>query len=139
LRRLLCGDTGEHDQHPISADLRLPGGGVSEDDQRKIQASNRPGSSARPEALRQDRDRPFEGPRAGSGEITPRILSRELKALTASGLIDREDFGVVPPKVEYRLTRKGRSFVPVISAIRNWAARHLAEGGSGQSIDAAAE
>jgi DNA-binding HxlR family transcriptional regulator len=62
-----------------------------------------------------------------------------LKALTASGLIDREDFGVVPPKVEYRLTRKGRSFVPVISAIRNWAARHLAEGGSGQSIDAAAE
>src|SRR3954471_24816363 len=63
----------------------------------------------------------------GSAEITPRVLSRELKALTESGLIDRKDFGVVPPKVEYRLTRKGRSFVPVIGAIRDWGSRHLAD------------
>jgi len=63
----------------------------------------------------------------GSGEIAPRVLSRELKALTESGLIDRKDFGVVPPKVEYRLTRKGRSFVPVIAAIKDWGTRHLAE------------
>ena len=62
---------------------------------------------------------------AGSTEITPRVLSRELKALTESGLIDRRDFGVVPPKVEYRLTRKGKSFVPVIAAIRDWGERHL--------------
>jgi DNA-binding HxlR family transcriptional regulator len=55
------------------------------------------------------------------------VLSRELKALTEQGLIDRKDYGVVPPKVEYRLTRKGKSFVPVIAAIRNWGARHLAE------------
>ena len=64
---------------------------------------------------------------AGSSEITPRVLSRELKALTASGLIDRRDYGVVPPKVEYRLTRKGKSFVPVIAAIRDWGTRHLAQ------------
>jgi DNA-binding HxlR family transcriptional regulator len=64
---------------------------------------------------------------ASSAEIAPRVLSRELKALTESGLIDRKDFGVVPPKVEYRLTRKGRSFVPVISAIRDWGHRHLAD------------
>src|SRR4029453_14008773 len=63
---------------------------------------------------------------AGSSEIAPRVLSRELKALTGSGLIDRRDYGVVPPKVEYRLTRKGRNFVPVIAALRGWAARHLA-------------
>jgi DNA-binding HxlR family transcriptional regulator len=63
----------------------------------------------------------------GSEEIAPRVLSRELKALTESGLIDRKDFGVVPPKVEYRLTRKGRSFVPVIAEIRDWGHRHLAE------------
>lgn len=55
--------------------------------------------------------------KSGSAEITPRVLSRELKALTASGLIDRKDFGEVPPKVEYRLTRKGKSFVPVVAAI----------------------
>src|SRR5450432_1285662 len=62
-----------------------------------------------------------------SSEITPRVLSRELKALTESGLIDRRDYGVVPPKVEYRLTRKGKSFVPVIAAIRDWGTRHLAQ------------
>jgi DNA-binding HxlR family transcriptional regulator len=63
----------------------------------------------------------------GAAEIAPRVLSRELKALTEIGLIDRKDYGVVPPKVEYRLTRKGKSFVPVIAAIRNWGARHLAQ------------
>ena len=76
---------------------------------------------------------------AGSAEIAPRVLSRELKALTESGLIDRKDFGVVPPKVEYRLTRKGKSFVPVISAIRNWGTRHLAEAGSAEKLSVAAE
>jgi DNA-binding HxlR family transcriptional regulator len=75
----------------------------------------------------------------GSAEIAPRVLSRELKGLTESGLIDRKDFGVVPPKVEYRLTRKGRSFVPVISAIRSWGMRHLAEAGSAESLGVAAE
>jgi DNA-binding HxlR family transcriptional regulator len=63
----------------------------------------------------------------GSSEIAPRVLSRELKALAESGLIDRKDYGVVPPKVEYRLTRKGRSFVPVIAAIRDWGTRHLTQ------------
>src|SRR5258705_7480866 len=75
----------------------------------------------------------------GSAEIAPRVLSRELKALTESGLIDRKDFGVVPPRVEYRLTRKGRSFVPVISAIRNWGTRLLAQSGSTENLGVAAE
>jgi DNA-binding HxlR family transcriptional regulator len=61
----------------------------------------------------------------GTKEIAPRVLSRELKALAESGLIDRKDFGVVPPKVEYRLTRRGESFIPVIDAIRTWGGRHL--------------
>jgi DNA-binding HxlR family transcriptional regulator len=68
-------------------------------------------------------------------EIAPRVLSRELKALTQTGLIDRKDYGVVPPKVEYRLTGKGQSFVPVISAIRKWGARHLGEAAAGEIVD----
>ena len=43
----------------------------------------------------------------GSQEIAPRVLSRELKALTENGLVDRKDYGIIPPKVEYRLTAKG--------------------------------
>ena len=70
----------------------------------------------------------------GCSEIAPRVLCRELKALTESGLIDRRDYGVVPPKVEYRLTRKGKSFVPVIAAIRDWGARHLAQVGSDERV-----
>ena len=62
---------------------------------------------------------------AGSAEIAPRVLSRELKALAAFGLVQRKDYGTVPPKVEYRLTPVGRSFVPVIDAIRKWGHRHL--------------
>src|SRR5260370_30895673 len=70
----------------------------------------------------------------GAQEIAPRVLSRELKALRQSGLLDRKDFGVVPPKVEYRLTRKGRSFIPVISALRKWGARHLSGVGDRETV-----
>ncbi len=73
---------------------------------------------------------------AGSTEIAPRVLSRELKALTENGLIDRKDFGVVPPKVEYRLTRKGRTFVPVVATIKDWGARHLAEANTPEMVAA---
>lgn len=69
----------------------------------------------------------------GTSEIAPRVLSRELKALAESGLIARKDYGLVPPKVEYSLTRKGRSFVPVIAAIRDWGDRHLGEGAVGEA------
>src|SRR5258708_22165164 len=62
----------------------------------------------------------------GSGEIAPRVLSRELKALAEFGLIQRKDYGTVPPKVEYRLTPLGKSFGPVINSIRKWGTRHLA-------------
>src|SRR6266853_4292764 len=74
----------------------------------------------------------------GTREIAPRVLSRELKALAHAGLIDRKDYGVVPPKVEYRLTRKGQSFIPVIAAIRKWGTRHLGQAGPGERADAIA-
>jgi len=44
---------------------------------------------------------------------------------TEFGLIQPKDYGTVPPKVEYRLTPVGRSFVQVINAIRKWGERHL--------------
>ena len=62
----------------------------------------------------------------GTKEIAPRVLSRELKALAQIGLIARKDYGVVPPKVEYRLTPMGAIFVPVIATIQRWGIRHLA-------------
>jgi len=75
----------------------------------------------------------------GSGEVAPRVLSRELKSLTESGLLARKDYGVVPPKVEYRLTAKGRSFVPVIAQIRKWGHRHLGGAAPAREMMIAAE
>ena len=68
----------------------------------------------------------------GAREIAPRVLSRELKALAAAGMIARKDYGLVPPKVEYRLTQAGERFVPIIAAIREWGERHLAASAPGR-------
>src|ERR1700761_5139070 len=59
-----------------------------------------------------------------SGEIAPRVLSRELKDLAAVGLILRRDYGMVPPKVDYRLTQAGESFIPIVAAIKEWGESH---------------
>ena len=61
----------------------------------------------------------------GSDEIPARVLSRELKALHDAGIIDRKDFGQVPPKVEYSLTAYGRTLLPVIETIHHWGIANL--------------
>jgi DNA-binding HxlR family transcriptional regulator len=62
---------------------------------------------------------------AGSKEITPRVLSRELKELTALGLIERQDYGGASQKVEYRLSSEGQTLIPVISVMHAWGVQHL--------------
>ena len=61
----------------------------------------------------------------GSVEIAPRVLGRELKTLLTMEMVERRDHGVFPLKVEYRLTRKGRTFLPIIAVIHKWGMRHL--------------
>ena len=60
-----------------------------------------------------------------SAEIAHRVLGRELKTLVAMGMVERRDHQVFPLKVEYRLTRKGRTFLPIIAVIHKWGMRHL--------------
>src|ERR1700687_463225 len=72
----------------------------------------------------------------GTSKIAPRVLSRELKALAESGLIDRKDYGVVPPKVEYRLTGQGRSFVPGSAPCRDGGPRPQTDRPGSQAGDA---
>lgn len=52
--------------------------------------------------------------------VTPRVLSRELKQLQERGLINRRQFDVVPPHVEYSLTERGRQLQPILKAIVAW-------------------
>ena len=62
---------------------------------------------------------------SGSQEIAPRVLSRELKTLAAYGLIERRDYQVVPPKVEYSLTPLGVSLLSILTPIVEWGKQHL--------------
>lgn len=54
--------------------------------------------------------------------ITPRILSRELRQLEERGLVSRKVYPVVPRKVEYSLTDRGRAIVPILAEIVKWGA-----------------
>lgn len=57
--------------------------------------------------------------------ITPKMLTQQLRELESSGLIHREVYPIVPPKVEYSLTDLGRSLMPILVAMRDWGAAYL--------------
>ena len=53
-------------------------------------------------------------------ELTHSTLSSQLKRLEMEGLVHREVFPEVPPRVEYSLTEVGEDFVPVLAIIERW-------------------
>jgi DNA-binding HxlR family transcriptional regulator len=60
-----------------------------------------------------------------SRRITQRMLTRQLRELEAAGLIHREVYAEVPPRVEYSLTALGRSLEPVIRSLWTWGNTYL--------------
>ncbi len=52
--------------------------------------------------------------------ISPRTLSLRLRALEEEGIVERQTFPEVPPRVEYVLTDKGRALVPLIEDMRTY-------------------
>ncbi|MGF7156621.1 winged helix-turn-helix transcriptional regulator [Novosphingobium gossypii] len=62
----------------------------------------------------------FNELRRRSGTVTQRTLTNQLRELEVDGLIDREIFAQVPPKVEYRLSERGRTLTPIIEALKAW-------------------
>lgn len=54
------------------------------------------------------------------GGISARTLTRQLRELEASGVIDRRVEQLIPPKVEYSLTPLGRQLQPVLQAMHAW-------------------
>ncbi len=60
--------------------------------------------------------------------ITDAVLASTLKELIADGIVERKQFNEVPPHVEYSLTAKGLSAVPILQDICRWSgAYHRAE------------
>ena len=52
--------------------------------------------------------------------ITDAVLAATLKNLTEDGIVDRKSYDEIPPKVEYSLTKKGKSVVPILQSICQW-------------------
>lgn len=66
----------------------------------------------------QDRVRPH---------ITQRMLTKQLRQLEEDGLISRHVYPQVPPKVEYTLTEKGSSIIPILDLLCEWGERNLSD------------
>lgn len=58
------------------------------------------------------------------GGISYKTLAATLKELERDGLISRTEYPQVPPKVEYALTARGRSLLPVLDAMCAWGRAH---------------
>ena len=58
--------------------------------------------------------------------ISPRTLAERLRALEAEGILERQSYPETPPRVEYSLTEKGESLLPIIDAMREFGHEWLA-------------
>ena len=56
--------------------------------------------------------------------ISFKTLSATLKELEADGLVHREEYPQIPPKVEYSLTERGRSLIPILDQMCAWGDAH---------------
>ncbi len=61
------------------------------------------------------------------GGISQKMLTQTLRSLERDGLVQRTVHPVVPPKVEYSLTRLGRTLIEPLHALCRWSEKHLAE------------
>ena len=59
--------------------------------------------------------------------ISQKMLSTTLKSLEADGLVERKVYPVIPPKVEYRLSERGRSLLPHLQDLVQWANHNFEE------------
>jgi DNA-binding HxlR family transcriptional regulator len=67
-----------------------------------------------------DRPRRFSELKRHLPNVTQRMLTLQLRELEADGVIHREVYAQVPPKVEYSLTEFGASLKPILMLMRDW-------------------
>lgn len=52
--------------------------------------------------------------------VTHKMLAQQLRELEADGLVNRTVYPEIPPKVDYKLTERGRELSPALEALRRW-------------------
>lgn len=60
------------------------------------------------------------------GSISQKVLTAQLRDMEAKGLVHRQVYAEVPPRVEYSLTDLGRSLNPILDAMRCWGEEYQA-------------
>jgi DNA-binding HxlR family transcriptional regulator len=65
--------------------------------------------------------------RRAVGNVSDKVLIQQLKELQADGIIDRVDFGEIPPKVEYSLTAFGRILGKALAPLCEWGTKYASE------------
>lgn len=58
------------------------------------------------------------------GNISHKTLSNTLKEMEADSLIIRNEYPQIPPKVEYSLSERGKSLIPILDAMCEWGGEH---------------
>lgn len=59
--------------------------------------------------------------------VTQKMLTQQLRELESDGIIHREIYPVIPPKVEYSLTEHGRTLLPILQEMARWGKTHQEE------------
>lgn len=59
--------------------------------------------------------------------IAHKTLSQQLKELEENDIIHREQYNQVPPKVEYSLTKKGKTLIPILNLMTEWGLQYKPE------------
>jgi len=57
--------------------------------------------------------------------ITQKMLTQQLREMEEDGIVHRQVYAQIPPKVEYTLTALGESLKPILYAMHEWAVEHL--------------
>ncbi|MDO5573100.1 MAG: helix-turn-helix domain-containing protein [bacterium] len=65
-------------------------------------------------------------------DISPKVLTQQLREMEMDGLISREAYPTVPPKVEYSLTPLGYSVIPIMEAMCDWGRDYMNQSKSNQ-------
>ena len=60
-------------------------------------------------------------------DISQKMLTQTLRHLEDDGIVSREVFMEVPPRVEYRLTERGKSLMPLLDALISWGIEHFSD------------
>ncbi len=59
--------------------------------------------------------------------ISEKVLINQLKELTEDGIVKRIQYAEIPPKVEYHLTKTGKSLLPILEQMKDWSIKNLAK------------